>query len=89
MNYDVDVKIIVKKISDSGAKRVLLQLPDGLKPRAVELANELKEETGAEIIIWAGSNFGGCDVPIYVEHQGVDLIVNVGHAKFPYPTGSR
>jgi len=82
MNYEVDVREIVKKIEASGAKRVLLQLPDGLKPQVVKLASELKEETDAEIIVWAGSNFGGCDIPTYVAHQGVDLIVNVGHAKF-------
>jgi 2-(3-amino-3-carboxypropyl)histidine synthase len=78
--YTVDTDKIVKKIESSGAKRVLLQLPDGLKPQAVKIASELKK-TGAEIIVWAGSNFGGCDVPTFVEN--IDLVVNVGHSEFP------
>jgi len=80
--YKIDVEKIVKKIEASRAKRVLLQLPDGLKPQAVKLASELKERTGAEIIVWAGSNFGGCDIPTHVEREGIDLIVNVGHCPF-------
>jgi 2-(3-amino-3-carboxypropyl)histidine synthase len=75
--YSIDVDKIVKEIGS--AKRVLLQLPDGLKPRAVELASELKKRTSAEIIVWAGSNFGGCDIP----NAKVDVIINVGHAEFP------
>ena len=79
--YIVDTDKIIREIQTSGAKRVLLQFPDGLKPRAVEIARKLKG-TGAEIIIWAGSNFGGCDIPFYVDSQGVDLIVNIGHSEF-------
>jgi len=75
--YSIDTDKIVREIGS--AKRVLLQLPDGLKPRAVELASELKRWTGAEILVWAGSNFGGCDIP----NANVDVIINVGHAEFP------
>lgn len=83
--YKIDVDKIVEKVQKSGAKRVLLQLPDGLKPQAVKVASELKEKTEAEIIVWAGSNFGGCDIPTYVEKEGIDLVVNIGHAEFPLP----
>lgn len=79
--YKIDLKEAIEKIKKAKAKRVLLQLPDGLKPRAIELANELKK-SGAEILIWAGSNFGGCDVPTYVEKEGIDMILNVGHSEF-------
>jgi len=75
--YSIDTDKIVREIGS--AKRVLLQLPDGLKPRAVELASELKKRTSAEILMWAGSNFGGCDIPT----ADVDVIINVGHAEFP------
>ena len=79
MNFDLEIERIVEEIKSSGAKKVLLQLPDGLKPKATELASSLQESTNAEILIWAGSNFGGCDIP---EHIKVDLIVNFGHSEF-------
>jgi 2-(3-amino-3-carboxypropyl)histidine synthase len=87
MNYEIDIDKMVERIDKVKAKRVLLQLPDGLKPRALEIASALKERTSAEILIWAGSNFGGCDYPFYVDSQGVDLIINVGHAEFPVKNG--
>ncbi len=78
MNYDFEIEKIVNEIKEQKAKRVLLQLPDGLKPKATQIVNELRKKTNAEIMIWAGSNFGGCDIP----QVKVDLIVNFGHAKF-------
>lgn len=81
--YKIDFDKIVREVGK--AKRVLLQLPDGLKPQAVELAAKLQKLTKAEVIIWAGSNFGGCDIPTYVEKEGIDLIINVGHSEFNIP----
>ncbi|WP_457913395.1 hypothetical protein [Candidatus Nanopusillus massiliensis] len=35
-----------------------------------------------EIYIWFGSGFGGCDIPIYLDKYGFDLIIHFGHSKF-------
>ena len=32
------------------------------------------------VLIWAGSNFGACDLPVDVERAGVDLIIHFGHS---------
>lgn len=77
--YKIDLAKAASEIKKLRAKKVLLQLPDGLKPKAFQLAEELKLLTNVEILIWAGSNFGGCDIP-HVED--VDLIINVGHSEF-------
>ena len=82
MEYDFELERIKKEIKKSKAKLVCLQLPDGLKPMATEIARELEQGTGAKILIWAGSNFGGCDVPTQLQKLGVDLIINFGHARF-------
>lgn len=42
-------------------KKVFLQLPDGLKIRAIELAEKLESE-GKEVIISGDSCFGACDL---------------------------
>lgn len=77
MDYDLEIPRIVKEISKSKAKKVLLQLPDGLKPKATELVKILEQKTKAKIYVWAGSNFGACDV---AQVKGFDLVVNFGHA---------
>ncbi len=84
MQYDLEIDRIVKEIKQKKAKKVCLQLPDGLKPHAKELADEIKQKTAAEIIIWAGSNFGACDLAVDVQRLGVDLLVAFGHSEWRY-----
>ena len=79
---ELDVEKVLKKIREAEAKKVLIQLPDGLKPKAEEIQDFLKKGTDAEIIFWAGSNFGACDVPLEAERIGVDLIIHYGHSEW-------
>ena len=75
--YDFEIERIKKKIKDSNAKSVLIELPDGVKPLASRIADELKP-AGAEIFIWADTCFGACDIP----KVKVDLVVQFGHSAF-------
>ena len=70
MQYDLELDGVAKKIQTEGASFVCLQLPDGLKPRAKEIADALKAKTGANIVIWLGTCFGACDLPLEVERLG-------------------
>jgi 2-(3-amino-3-carboxypropyl)histidine synthase len=79
MEYDLELESVVARIKKENAKSVCIQLPDGLKPQANEIADALHEKTGATIIIWAGSCYGACDVP-EVENLGVDLLIQWGHS---------
>ena len=75
-DYDVELKRVVGKIGDSGAKSVLVQLPDGLKPWAVAIVDYLSGKCNVEIRVWLGSCFGACDLP----DSDVALVVQFGHA---------
>ena len=55
-----------------------------LKPKATEIAKQLKQKSGSEIIIWAGSCYGACDTPLGLEKLGVDLLVQFGHSAWPF-----
>lgn len=63
------------------AKKAVLQFPDGLKSEVKELVLDIENKSKADIFLWMGSNFGGCDYPFYLENLGFDLIINVGHNK--------
>ncbi len=79
--YDLDVSGIVATIKKEGAKRVLVQLPDGLKPSAEELQEAIREELPhLELFFWGGSCYGACDVPLHVDRLGFDLLIHLGHA---------
>ena len=83
MEYDLELDTVVNKINTENAKKVCIQLPDGLKPKAGEITKFLESKTKAEIIIWLGSCFGACDLPIEVESLGVDLLIQWGHSEWP------
>ena len=79
-NYEVDFHSISKEIGKNGAKRVLFQFPDGLKPYATAVVDyfelEFKE---VDFFIYFGSCFGACDVPVDLEGLDIDLVFQIGH----------
>ena len=77
--YDLELDKAVQEINNTQTKRVLIQLADGLKPRAKEVQEYLQKNTRAQIIIWGGSCFGACDIPSETKNLGVDLILQWGH----------
>ncbi|MBI4141488.1 diphthamide synthesis protein [Candidatus Woesearchaeota archaeon] len=82
MHYNLELDNAVAKIKQENSKIVCIQLPDGLKPKAGEIADYLYEQTGATIIIWLGSCYGACDVPTQVQNLGTDLLIQWGHTEW-------
>jgi len=80
--YDLEEQHIIDHIKKGNYKKVLLQFPDGLKTRAGDVVKKLEETTNVTYLIWFGSNFGACDLPIGVQALGVDLVVAFGHNKY-------
>jgi 2-(3-amino-3-carboxypropyl)histidine synthase len=81
LGFDFEEERIKREITKVGAKRVLLQMPEGLKPEAPKLA-KIVEKCGALAIISADPCYGACDIAVAeAEGLGVDLIVHFGHAK--------
>jgi 2-(3-amino-3-carboxypropyl)histidine synthase len=79
--FDFEEERIKQEIIKLNAKRVLLQLPEGLKPEGPRLAG-MVEKTGALAIVSADPCYGACDVfGDEAERLGVDLIVHFGHAR--------
>jgi 2-(3-amino-3-carboxypropyl)histidine synthase len=79
--FDFEEERIKREITKLGAKRVLLQLPEGLKPDGPHLA-ETVVKAGALPIISADPCYGACDLAIdEAESLGVDLILHFGHSK--------
>jgi 2-(3-amino-3-carboxypropyl)histidine synthase len=83
-DYDLELDRTAREIIKAKAKRVLIQLPDGLKPNAQEIVLFLQKKTKAEILIWGGSAFGACDIPIETKNLGVDFLVHYGHSQWVF-----
>ncbi len=78
MNYNLELEKVITEIKQSNAKKVLIQLPDGLKPQAQKIQKEIETKTDAKVITWLGSCFGACDVP----KADVDMIIQFGHTEW-------
>ena len=79
--FDFEEERIKQEITRLNAKRVLLQMPEGLKPEALRIA-KLVEKTGALPIISADPCYGACDLATSeAESLGADFIIHFGHAK--------
>jgi 2-(3-amino-3-carboxypropyl)histidine synthase len=72
----------VEAIRSNNAELVALQLPEGLKRRALTLVERLEGATGATVLVSADPCYGACDL---IDGQllplGVELVVHVGHTE--------
>jgi len=77
--FKLEEKRLEEEIKKRGAKRVLLQLPDGLKPEGLRLAAVI-ERAGATAIISGDPCYGACDIAIAeAQELEADLVVHYGH----------
>jgi 2-(3-amino-3-carboxypropyl)histidine synthase len=80
-NFDLEEERIRKEIQRLKVKRVLIQLPEGLKPEGPRLA-KMVEKAGALPMISADPCYGACDIAeAEAESLKVDLIIHYGHSK--------
>jgi 2-(3-amino-3-carboxypropyl)histidine synthase len=80
-HYDFEEERIRQEILKLKARRVLIQLPEGLKPEAPRLAKTI-EKFGVLPLVSADPCYGACDLATTeAESLGVDLIIHYGHAK--------
>jgi len=64
--------------------KILIQFPEGLKPKAMQLASKYRTE--GEVYLSGSRCFGGCDIAFNEATMiGADKIIHFGHARFPIP----
>jgi len=81
--YDLDEDRLVAEITGRGARRLLVQLPDGLKNEGPRLASLIREKTGADVFVSASPAWGACDLSLDAAARlKADLLVHYGHNEF-------
>lgn len=81
--FDLEEDRLVAEITGRGARRLLIQLPDGLKTEGPRLAQIVREKTGADVFISASPAWGACDLSIDAAIRlKADLLVHYGHNEF-------
>ena len=81
--YDLEEDRLLAEITSRGARRLLIQLPDGLKNEGPRLASLVRAKTGAEVLVSASSAWGACDLSLDAAARlKADLLVHYGHNEF-------
>jgi len=78
--FDLDLGRALELIKKSGAKIVGVQVPEGLKRIASDLAGEIEEKTDAEVIVSGDPCYGACDVDLEL-CRATDLVIHIGHSE--------
>ncbi|KAI9222272.1 diphthamide biosynthesis protein 1 [Blastocladiella britannica] len=80
-NYNFEVYKTVHQIIEFGAKRVALQLPEGLQMFACILSDIFEQFTGVDTIIMGDVTYGACCVDDFTARAlGCDFLVHYGHS---------
>jgi len=80
--YDFRLAEVAEWIVSRDARTVAVQLPEGLKVHAQNIACDLRERTGADILILGDPCYGACDyAPSFSRYA--DALVQFGHAEIP------
>ncbi|MBO0887761.1 diphthamide synthesis protein, partial [Candidatus Bathyarchaeota archaeon] len=88
--YDLEEDRLVGEITGRGARRLLVQLPDGLKNEGPRLASLIRDKTGAEVFISATPAWGACDLSLDAAARlKADLLVHYGHNEFLRDSSNR
>lgn len=79
--YDFEFDRVIAEINERRAKKVLIQLPDGLRPYAFQLAEKIQKINQVNIIFSGDSCYGACDLAIrQAKELNVDLLIHYGHS---------
>ncbi|XP_031561896.1 2-(3-amino-3-carboxypropyl)histidine synthase subunit 1-like [Actinia tenebrosa] len=80
-NYNFEIYKTVWRIQSLKAKRVALQMPEGLLLFACTIADILQRFTGCDTVIMGDVTYGACCVDDYTATAlGCDLLVHYGHS---------
>ena len=72
----------LEEIRKREAKKIMIQIPEGLKTRALDIAKDL-ENKGLEVLISCEPTYGGCDLrDREAKELGCDLLLHIGHTNF-------
>ncbi len=77
--FDFDLERVFKIIKTKNCKKVGLQLPEGFKRQAMDIARNIEQKTQASVIISGNPCFGACDIDTVLAGN-VDILFHFGHA---------
>ncbi|MGA1848849.1 MAG: diphthamide biosynthesis enzyme Dph2 [Thermoplasmatota archaeon] len=84
-SFDLDTDGVVALIRGEGYRKVLVQVPEGMKPGALELSRRIERDTDAHAYVDGELCYGACDhAGVRARLLGVDAVIHLGHSDIPH-----
>jgi len=80
-NYNFELPKSIAQIKKNDAKRVALQMPEGLAMYGCAIVDIIERFTGAECVIMGDVTYGACCIDDYTARAlGCDMMIHYGHS---------
>lgn len=80
-NYNFEIHKSIWRIKQTQAKRVALQMPEGLLLYATSISDIIETHTEAQVLIMGDVTYGACCVDDFTARAlGTDFIIHYGHS---------
>lgn len=80
-NYNFEIPKTIWRIRQANAKRVSLQLPEGLQMFACSLVDIFQRFAEVEVVVQGDVVYGACCVDdLHADELGADLLIHYGHS---------
>ena len=86
--HDFQLAELIDRIKGHDHRLIALQIPEGLKMQALEMMDEIEDETSAKVILAADPCYGACHlVHDKMKMMGVELVAHMGHSQMNIDSG--
>jgi 2-(3-amino-3-carboxypropyl)histidine synthase len=86
--HDFELAELIARIKANDNRLVALQVPEGLKMQALDLMDQIEDETSSKVVLAADPCYGACDlVHDKMKMMGVELVAHMGHSQMNIDSG--
>ena len=83
--YSLDFSTVFEQMKKNHWHRILLQVPEGLKHKALSLCTFVEQQTKSICYVQVDPCYGACDLvsPDQLAHLDIDAVIQIGHLPIP------
>ena len=86
--HDFQLDELVDRIKSNDHRLIALQVPEGLKMQALEMMDQIEDDSDAKVVLAADPCYGACDlVHDKMRAMGVELVAHMGHSQMNIDSG--
>ena len=86
--HDFQLDELVTRIKSNDHRLIALQVPEGLKMQALEMMDQIEDDSDAKVVLAADPCYGACDlVHDKMRAMGVELVAHMGHSQMNIDSG--